>query len=264
MARKKKPSLEAEAARLRALALSYPDTFEEHPWGDNVVKVRKKGFVFYGAGPDRFNISLKLPHSSFVALELPFVEPTHYGMGKYGWVTAKFGPGDPVPFEMLASWLDESYRSVAPKTLVKSLPESGPPQAEAPPKKKRARRRGIGPVILTADDDGRRERAREALDTEGLAVLEADPDPEAVLGVVKRKKPSAIVIDLGRRPANGLALASSLRSTDLGDVPVVLAGIRDARTERKVQATLGDVDATSRKPPGDDEVIATIVSIATS
>ena len=34
--------------RLLKLALSYPEAWEDHPWGENVVKVGKKIFVFLG------------------------------------------------------------------------------------------------------------------------------------------------------------------------------------------------------------------------
>ena len=34
-------------------------------------------------------MSTKLPSSDSVALELPFAEPAHYGLGRSGWVTAK-------------------------------------------------------------------------------------------------------------------------------------------------------------------------------
>lgn len=260
---KKKRSLGEHADQLRDLALRYPDTYEEHPWGERVIKVRKKVFVFFGSDEARFSCGFKLPHSSFVALELPFTEPTHYGMGKHGWVTARFGPKDAVPFELLGTWMDESYRAIAPKRVVAALPEAGPPLVQEAPKPRRKRRRGVGPVVLAVDDAGRSQRAVQALEAEGLVAIEVEPDPEAVVAAVKRKRPSAIVIDLGRRTANGLALASSLRSTDLAAVPLILAGIRDARSERKVAATLEDVDLTSRKPPGDEALVSGIVEIAT-
>jgi hypothetical protein len=41
----------AEAA-LRAHALGYPGAREEFPWGDRVVKVAKKVFVFMGTTDD--------------------------------------------------------------------------------------------------------------------------------------------------------------------------------------------------------------------
>ena len=48
----------------------------------------------------------KLPHSRESALEMPQCEPTHYGMGKHGWVTCRFEPGQDVPVELLQDWID--------------------------------------------------------------------------------------------------------------------------------------------------------------
>ena len=52
-------------------------------------------------------------------------------MGKAGWVSAKFEDGDMVPLDMLFSWIDESYRAVAPKKLIAELDARG---AAAPKK----------------------------------------------------------------------------------------------------------------------------------
>lgn len=57
-----------------------------------------------------------------MALTLPFVSPTGYGLGKSGWVTATFGPKQTPPLDMLQDWIDESYRAQAPKKLVAALP----------------------------------------------------------------------------------------------------------------------------------------------
>lgn len=108
---------------LRQQALAYPGAWEDHPWGETVVKVGKKVFVFLGKGhePGTAGLSVKLPASAADALELPFAEPTGYGLGKSGWVSFRFGPGDRPPMEALRRWLEESYRAVAPKKLVKAL-----------------------------------------------------------------------------------------------------------------------------------------------
>lgn len=121
--------------RLLAKAKSYPGAVEDHPWGDTVVKVNKKVFVFLGGQDGRFGLSTKLPQSAGVALMLPFAEPTGYGLGKSGWVSASFGPGEDVPEGVLVEWIDESYRAIAPKKLVKEL--DGAPPAAPPAKKRR-------------------------------------------------------------------------------------------------------------------------------
>lgn len=115
----------AEAA-LRKRALSYPGVVEEHPWGHNAFKVNKKVFLFAGDDEDgSFGVSLKLPHTGAMALTLPFAEPTGYGLGKSGWVSARFGTKDKPPIDLLLEWLDESYRAIAPKKFVKELDGRG-------------------------------------------------------------------------------------------------------------------------------------------
>ena len=110
--------------KLLAYALGFPDAFEDHPWGEDVVKVNKKIFVFFGV-PEKgkLGVHVKLPEAREFAMTFPFTEPTGYGLGKAGWVSATFGSGDDIPVDMLMDWIDESYRAVAPKRLVKQLDE---------------------------------------------------------------------------------------------------------------------------------------------
>jgi predicted DNA-binding protein (MmcQ/YjbR family) len=114
-------SIEKAEAALRDFALSYPETSEEFPWGHRAIKVKGKTFVFLATEDGGLSLSLKLPASGLAALMLPFASPTAYGLGKSGWVTARFGPDDEIPLEVLESWLDESYRALAPKKLVAKL-----------------------------------------------------------------------------------------------------------------------------------------------
>jgi predicted DNA-binding protein (MmcQ/YjbR family) len=119
-------------AALRKLALAYPGAHEDFPWGESVIKVKKKVFVFLGREGDDLSVSVKLPISGAVALTLPFAEPTGYGLGKGGWVTASFGPRDKPPIDMLEEWIDESYRAIAPKKLSAGLSEgAAAPAAKA-------------------------------------------------------------------------------------------------------------------------------------
>jgi predicted DNA-binding protein (MmcQ/YjbR family) len=123
MAKKTLESLELE---LRDHALTYPEVTEDHPWGHRAMKVKGKVFVFLGGESSRneLSLSLKLPSSRDVALDLPFAEPTGYGMGKHGWVTARFAKVSDVPMDLLKAWMDESFRAIAPKKLVKTLDAS--------------------------------------------------------------------------------------------------------------------------------------------
>jgi len=108
--------------RCKDFALSMPGAWEDHPWGDTVVKVGKKVFVFMGVdGEDTVGASVKLPDSRDQALSMAGTEPTGYGLGRAGWISATFGPGDEVPVDILCDWIEESYRAIAPKKLVAEL-----------------------------------------------------------------------------------------------------------------------------------------------
>jgi predicted DNA-binding protein (MmcQ/YjbR family) len=123
--RVRSPLASAFGALLRT-ALSYPEAWEDHPWGETVVKVGKKIFVFLSRGDGALHVTCKLPQTGEAALSmLSFAEPTGYGLGRSGWVTATFADRDKVPVEMLHEWMDESYRAIAPKKLVQRLAQAG-------------------------------------------------------------------------------------------------------------------------------------------
>jgi predicted DNA-binding protein (MmcQ/YjbR family) len=136
--------LERAEADLRALALSHPETKEEFPWHHRAFKVKGKTFLFLFRGEDFLSLSVKLPDSCRVALLQTFAKPTEYGLGKSGWVTARFSPEDDLPMALLADWLDESFRAIAPKKLA-ALAEAGLRSVElsqAPVKKRASRASG--------------------------------------------------------------------------------------------------------------------------
>ncbi|MEK6371314.1 MAG: MmcQ/YjbR family DNA-binding protein [Acidobacteriota bacterium] len=121
----KRPNFAKIAADLRDAALCYPGTDEHFPWGETAIKVKGKTFLFMRSADDELSLSVKLPQSREDALALPFTEPTHYGLGKSGWVTSSFKRDDEVPVGVLKDWIDESYRAVAPKKLLAQLPALG-------------------------------------------------------------------------------------------------------------------------------------------
>lgn len=108
-------------ARLREAALAYPETHEDHPWGESAFKVRSKVFLFLFRSEDAISFSMKLPASREFALVWDFASPTGYGLGKSGWVTCKLDAGTEADPDLLLGWLEESYRAVAPKKLVALL-----------------------------------------------------------------------------------------------------------------------------------------------
>jgi predicted DNA-binding protein (MmcQ/YjbR family) len=115
------PTPIAAEAKLCAYALTMPGTVEAFPWGHRVAKVAKKIFVTFGNDERAFSMSVKLPGSAAIALTLPFAEPTGYGLGKSGWVTARFTANERPPLDLLRAWIDESYHAIAPAKLLKAL-----------------------------------------------------------------------------------------------------------------------------------------------
>ena len=102
------------------------------PWGHHAIKVKGRAFVFMAIDDGTFSLSTKLPSSAGAALQLPFASPTEYGLGRSGWVTARFARGVRLPVGVLELWIDESYRALAPKRLVKSLEETPPLARQRP------------------------------------------------------------------------------------------------------------------------------------
>lgn len=113
-------------AALRERALAYPGAHEDFPWGERVVKVGPKVFVFMGKTDDPeaaegVRLGVKLPESREEALTFPWCSPTRYGLGRHGWVSVAVPFDVDPPLDVLADWIDESYRAVAPKRLVAEL-----------------------------------------------------------------------------------------------------------------------------------------------
>lgn len=111
----------AAQEKLRRHGLSLPEATEDHPWGHLALKVRKKAFVFLSGEEfheGKLGVTVKLPRSGEIAkATLPFVEAASYGLGKSGWVTARFAPKDQIDIAMLCDWISQSYLAIAPKKL---------------------------------------------------------------------------------------------------------------------------------------------------
>jgi predicted DNA-binding protein (MmcQ/YjbR family) len=113
--------LKAAEERLREVMLALPEVTEEFPWGHRTAKVKGKMFAILVLEDGGLTVTTKLPDSNGAALMLPFATPTGYGLGKSGWVTSQFKPGDDVPVELLTQWIHESFRAVAPQKVLKAL-----------------------------------------------------------------------------------------------------------------------------------------------
>ncbi|MFE1438799.1 MmcQ/YjbR family DNA-binding protein [Streptomyces sp. NPDC058739] len=111
--------------KVREFALGLPDAAEDFPWGETVVKVNKKVFVFLGVTDGSYplgvTVKLKDETTHAHAMTFPGAEPAGYGLGKAGWVGVPLaGTGSPRA-DLVCDWVEESYRAVAPKRLTAEL-----------------------------------------------------------------------------------------------------------------------------------------------
>ena len=111
---------------LRRHGLALPEAVEDFPWGHSALKVRGKTFVFLNQSEEELSLSVKLPASRDFALIFDWAEPTGYGLGRSGWVSARFGPDDEPDLELLERWIVESYKAIAPKKLGRMVGEDQP------------------------------------------------------------------------------------------------------------------------------------------
>ena len=119
-------ALDAKRAEheLIVFAGAFPQAWEDHPWEHTVFKVGKKVFVFFGgaaAPPGELSLTVKLPISYEMALTLPYMSPAGHGLWKGGWAALRQRDGDEIDLATLRGWIDQSYRAVATKKLVKQL-----------------------------------------------------------------------------------------------------------------------------------------------
>jgi len=135
-------TLKAAKARLLKYALAKPDATLEHPWGENVAKVRGRVFVFFGMAEPAadapyadYVMGVKLTNALLFAKSQSYVEAMGYGLGKSGWVSVK-KPKGTAPMDMFEEWIDESYANVAPKR--KTASSSAAPKVRARPAARRA------------------------------------------------------------------------------------------------------------------------------
>lgn len=109
--------------RIRELALSFPETYEDSPWGHPVFKVGdNKMFAAMSDGEDHVSLTVKLtPEEREIALHFPHVSVARY-VGRYGWVTAEVS--DEETLESALEWLRESYWLKAPAHLRGAVEET--------------------------------------------------------------------------------------------------------------------------------------------
>ncbi|HEX2572686.1 MAG TPA: MmcQ/YjbR family DNA-binding protein [Polyangia bacterium] len=240
------------AERLRQVALRYPETYEESPWGDRVVKVRGKIFLFCGVHEGALHVSVKLPQTGREVLQEPWAKPTPYGLGKSGWVSARFE--DDVPEDRIAGWIDESYRALAPKKLVALLVAPEPaavskPAAKAKKPAAKAQKKVRARVSLLCLDRLRAQRAVKALAERGIAAAATDNADDVRAHM---KTLDAVIIDIGRLQDDGIALAGEIDESDY-EIHLFIVGVRDAKARKRAQAAATSAELFT-EPPGDPAV----------
>jgi predicted DNA-binding protein (MmcQ/YjbR family) len=104
------------AERIRELALSLPETYEDEPWGHPVFKVAEnRMFASMSESDGCVLLTVKLtPEEREIAYLLPYVRTARY-VGRYGWITAEVR--DEESLEAALEWLRESYWLKAPAEL---------------------------------------------------------------------------------------------------------------------------------------------------
>ena len=111
--------------RLRALCLAFPEAHEVEAWGEPTFRVRNKLFAMYAStnthhGAGRPGVWIK---SAAVTQDLLVskgdFERTPF-IGQHGWVTAT-GKASELPWPTLEGLIEDAWRAVAPKRLLKRL-----------------------------------------------------------------------------------------------------------------------------------------------
>ena len=102
------------AKRITELALSFPEAYEDRPWGDfPVFKVpQNKVFAWMVERDEGVDVTMKLTaEEREMAHLLPYVRVASH-VGRYGWITAHVT--DAESLEAALEWLRESYWLKAP------------------------------------------------------------------------------------------------------------------------------------------------------
>ena len=121
---------------VREFALGLPAAEEDFPWGETVIKVRRRpgvppwrkdnegvyGPMFLWMGQrdaEAPAVCVKLTRSHEEAVAVAGAERTTIsGLGQWGWVTVRL---DAVDVQLTCEWVEESYRNVAPGRFLAEL-----------------------------------------------------------------------------------------------------------------------------------------------
>ncbi len=140
--------------KVRKIALQLPEAEEGTSCNKSAFQARKKSFCFMGQKDDSYNVMVKLVDSLPEAEKLKADSPERFKVGLRGWTTLIFPHSESPPSGLLEKWVVESYRALAHKQLVASLPQgtapAGKPPKGASAKKKTVRRKTVTKKSATA------------------------------------------------------------------------------------------------------------------
>jgi predicted DNA-binding protein (MmcQ/YjbR family) len=112
-------------AAVRDVCLRFPEAAEHTTWGHPTFRVRNKIFATFGVSeeePPRHTMAMKAApgeQQMLLAVGAPFFTPKY--VGSKGWIGIVVD-GD-TDWEEIGELVEESYRVVAPKILVRRLDE---------------------------------------------------------------------------------------------------------------------------------------------
>ncbi len=114
--------LDEVADRVREVALSFPEAYEDAPWGFPVFKVRdNRMFAWMIVRETAVEVTVKLTQEEReIAQLLPYVARARY-VGRYGWISAQVT--DEESLDCALEWLHESYWLKAPAELRAAVEE---------------------------------------------------------------------------------------------------------------------------------------------
>ena len=102
--------------------MTYPEVSESPSCINRSFKARKKGFLFLGEkDTGALRLMVKLGSGAESAKAVAGVNPDGWSVKGPGWITGNFTDEEAPPLDVMTDWIDESYRLLAPKTLVAEL-----------------------------------------------------------------------------------------------------------------------------------------------
>ena len=110
--------------QLHEIAMAFPEAEERTSCNKTAYKGRKKSFLFVGQKDDSYNVMVKLDDSLDEAATLESKAPENFSVGAHGWTTLNFPLNEQPETGLFERWIEESFRLIVPKTLVKILDEN--------------------------------------------------------------------------------------------------------------------------------------------